>query len=162
MIQNANEFEAEYGKALNNAIDYVMGKILSEYKSIIDAVVYDAYSPMIYDRTYDFKESWQTDIKHSGNNVEGVLEQNTALMSFNPDKFQHGDNYIGDLRKHIADMIFKGYGYFFKGDFDRPRDAWSPLLELVNDKLDNWFTEGMTMQGINIKKNTVGGQAKSW
>lgn len=70
--------------------------------------------------------------------------------------FQHGSLYTtyGDVRDELTGIIYQGLGgdLFGYGWWNKPRDAWTPLIEQLNKgELKKWFIEGMQKQGIQCR-----------
>lgn len=152
--KNSTEFYSLFRIPVKNALDYVMDKVLEEYKDEIDNVVYNNYSPSVYERTYDFKNSWETETMLQSKGAQGELKQDVSSIGVNLDKFQHGSIYSGSIVDELTDIIFEGLSgpLFGEGFWTNRRDAWTPLIaKLDGGKIDKWFKEGMKKQGIAMK-----------
>lgn len=154
--KNAAEFYSIYNLPVSKAVEYVMNQILTRYKELIVQIVY-SHIPDEYERTYEFLESWQTKSQKTRQGGSGILSQDPTFMSYNPIDFQHGSLYTtyGDVRDELTGIIYQGLGgdLFGYGWWNKPRDAWSPLIEELNkgQKIRKWFVEGMEKQGIQCR-----------
>lgn len=153
--KNAAEFYSLYNEPVSKAVEYVMQQILVNYKHLINQIVY-AHMPEEYERTYEFLESWQTKSQKTRQGGSGELSQDPTFMSYNPEAFQHGSLYTtyGDVRDELTGIIYQGLGgdLFGYGWWNKPRDAWTPLIEQLNKgDLRKWFIEGMQKQGIQCR-----------
>jgi hypothetical protein len=152
------QYNLQLNSAANGAVEYVMDKILEEYKDLINQIVYDNYSPAVYDRTYGFRDSWKTKTQATSDGGEGTLYDDYNSMSVDAENFIHGSLYYKtlDVRDILTGLIFEGRsGEFFgsNGFWIQERDAWQPLLkELDGGKLDKWFIQGMRKQGFRISR----------
>lgn len=174
--KNNQELEHMLMPLLEKAINYVVQKIMEENKEIIEQVVYNSYSPNIYDRTGEFKEAWDIETKTYGNKVQGTFK-------FAPDKMsvgsggQHSSIFDGsDIRPYLAEIIYQGLsGDFGLGEANRSgkyyaknnplfaneawakkRDAWKELNNKIGiRKIKQYFEEGMRRNGLNFKGHTA-------
>lgn len=145
-------------------VNYILDKIYETNVDVVDKVVYAAYDPSVYQRTYEFRDSWGTDgAKTSGIHVKGKFEYLPDNMIYNPDLAQHGSpaDYdgpkAGDARKYLAEIIYEGLsGYLFGGGaWTKKRDAWDVLLkELDGDKIAKWAEQGFRQAGLSVKFNS--------
>ena len=60
-ISNDGQLYSIVGDAINKSVEYCMSRMLDEYKDLIKDIVYGAYSPEVYQRTYEFLESWDVE-----------------------------------------------------------------------------------------------------
>lgn len=156
-IQNERQLYATFSPIVEKAVNYVMDKMLEEYKNLIDDIVYHQEFPAVYHRTEEFLNSWKTEVSTKMVGATGELSQDYKTMSFNPETFTHGSNYYepNDVRPFLANIIYEGLSgdLFGAGWWQESRDAWTPLIQqLDGGKLDKWFKEGMKKQGIQIIK----------
>ena len=167
IARNAAEFYGMFNEPVHNAVEYVMDKILTNYKHLINQIVYGR-SPEEYERTYEFLESWEAKSKKTRQGAVGEMSQNVSFMSYNPEAFQHGSLYTsyGDVRDELAGIIYQGLGVNLFGDgwWTNPRDPWTPLIQQLNEgkKLREWFIEGMERQGVKCRSVGVGHNISSF
>lgn len=164
-ITNQSHLDAYLMKALQNTVNYVVDKIFETNKELIDQIVYGAGSPKMYNRTFEFRESWEKDeaITSGSNEVTGGLHQNWQEMSYDPENFVHGSLYCGDydytdVRQGLADIIYNGLsgGLFGQGFWTKPRDVWKPLLQKIESEISSWVITGFEIQGIECRAGSRG------
>lgn len=172
-VRNENELRALIIPALKQATDYVVQKIWNENRSLIEEIVYNAQgqgyygkasaytqNPELdksYNRTGQFKEAWETDVKTLGDYVEGEFKYDPRTLEVNYSEWQHGSDYLKEpMTTYLADIIYNGTaGHIFgEGYWTKKRDAWAALDKwLTNRRFRQIFEEGMTKAGIPWKKN---------
>lgn len=150
---------------LEKVVDYVVKKILEENRDIVEKVVYDAYEPTEYDRTGEFKEAWDTEVRSSGDTVTGEFK-------YDPSKISHRSIVDGsEVGEYLADIIYHGFagaiyqqGYAknsvrFKGQaWTKARNAWDSLIKyLGTNRMARIFEEGMQYYGIPYERNSSHG-----
>lgn len=152
------------------ALDYVLQKISERNEELIMKIIYNNYTPEVYERTYEFKEAWDYSLSSGGNQVLGTFgysETSIAagnIMHYNPSLGQHGtpDSFgekvmqaWGDAREYLAEIIYQGKSshVFGRGAWTRKRDVWSPLIKTVSsNRLYTWFSEGLTYAGLKYRR----------
>lgn len=173
-VRNNQELENMLMPALEKAIDYVVQKIWNDNREIVRQVVYEAYSPSIYNRTGEFKEAWDTEIKVVSNKVQGTFKYDPDKMSIG-DGGQHSSIYQNDrdVRPYLAEIIYQGLaGDFtntkkanhagkkyaknnplFAGEaWTRKRNAWKELNNKIGTrKIKQYFEEGMKRSGLQFR-----------
>lgn len=174
--KNNQELESILMPVLEKAIDYVVQKIWNDNREIVRQVVYETYSPNIYDRTDEFKEAWDTEIKVIGNKIQGTFKYAPDKMSAGSNG-QHSSVISGsDIRYYLAEIIYQG----FAGDFGwgkpnrsgkhyaknnplfageawtKKRNAWKELNNKIGTrKIKQYFEEGMRRSGLKFKGHTA-------
>ena len=68
-ITNNNALQAAVVADLKNVVDYVVQKLWEENRDLVQKIVYDGYQPEEYERTNEFKEAWNTEVKTLNNFV---------------------------------------------------------------------------------------------
>ena len=169
-ITNNNALQAAVVADLKNVVDYVVQKLWEENRDLIQKIVYDGYQPEEYERTYEFKEAWNTEVKTLNNFVQGEFKYDSRLLTVDTDNGQHSSLVDGTpMTEYLAEVIYDGLsgaiyepGYAknssrFKGQpWANKRDVWSALLKWFNKtKLKQLFEEGMRRQGINFIRHNV-------
>ena len=158
------------------AVDYLVKKILEENKVIVTQIVYEAYNPVKYQRTNEFKEAWDTKVSTAGNLVEGEFKYDPRLLTVYPDTGQHSSiayNTLGDpMTTYLADIVYQGLAGDFTGDYKyakqnpkfknqewtKKRDAWNQLEKALGSRLlKQWMKEGFALAGLNVKAH-----GKAW
>ena len=166
-LKSDAEVEATFIPLLKNAVDYVVQKIWNENRELVRQIVYEAYQPEVYDRTGEFKEAWETDVKSVRNVVEGKFQYQPKDLTV--DEEHHASIIDGQpMTTYLAEIIYEGMagaiyqsGYarqskMFKGQaWAKKRNAWKALLKwLGRNKMKQLFEEGMKKQGIEFKRHT--------
>lgn len=143
-------------------VDYLIDRVWRENRDVVRQVVYEAGKPNWYERTNQFKESWNTrnsTQKHHGNLVEKEFYYDWEKMAVDREKAQHGsppyvDNYQ-DVRPYLADIIYQGLSgdLFGDGYWRKARDAWKHLVEAVGKKkVHKWIKEAFDMYGFDYER----------
>lgn len=152
------------------AIDYVLQKIAERNEDLILNIIYNNYTPEIYQRTDEFRRAWDYSLSSGGNQVLGTFSYTETssdagrIMHYNPALGQHGtpDSFgeaimsaWGDAREYLAEILYEGKtSYVFgHGPWTRKRDVWSPLIKSVESKaLSTWFEQGLKFAGLKYRK----------
>lgn len=171
MTNNA-QLQAAIIADTKNVVDYVVQKIWSDNRELIRQMIYDGYQPEVYERTGEFKEAWDTDVKTLHNYVQGEFKYDPRLLTVNEDNGQHSSLVDGRaMTEYLAEVIYDGlsgaiYESGYAHDSDRfknqawanKRDVWDALNNKLGKKtLRQYFEEGMRKQGIAYKRNRTGG-----
>lgn len=143
----------------------VADKLYQTNRDEIDAIVYGAYSPLVYQRSPNgssFKDAWETKVS------KGTAELNYApeRMMLDEDNYVHGSPSSGDIRTELATIIYEGIGSgsyhkFGYGAYSEPRDAFRELIKRCNQSLDKWIVDEFVKRGFSRKdiKYVIGGKA---
>ena len=168
-ITNNNALQAVVVADLKNVVDYVVQKLWEENRDLVQKIVYDGYQPEEYERTDEFKEAWDTDVKSLRDTVQGEFKYDSRLLTVT-DNGQHSSLVDGTpMTEYLAEVIYEGLsgaiyepGYAknsarFAGQaWANKRDVWSALLKWFNKaKLKQLFEEGMRQQGVNFIRHNV-------
>ena len=169
-ITNDAQLQAAIIADMKNVVDYVVQKIWNDNRELIRQIIYEGYQPEVYERTGEFKEAWDTDVKTLHNYVQGEFKYDPRLLIVNEDNGQHSSLVDGTpMTEYLAEVIYDGLsgaiyepGYAknssrFKGQpWANKRDVWSALLKWFNKtKLRQLFEEGMRHQGVNFIRHNV-------
>lgn len=130
---------------LQQATQYVVDKILEENQEQVQNVVYDAYSPTIYERTYELLDSWKGEATQNGNNhIQGKFEYDSSKIS--------ATSVITDqVVSGLAEIVYQGLaGHIFgEGPWTSKRNAFQALEKAVGaNTIRQWMKEGMTAAGL--------------
>ena len=163
--RNDAEVRAMIMPALKQAAKYVAEQILIKNEELIQQIVYDAYDPVEYDRTGEFKKAWDTDAYITGNVATGeVWHDFEKMSSFDG---HHASVVDGQpMRDYLAEIIYEGlsgaiyqegyakYNKRFKGQaWTKKRDVWKALLNWLKiNQLKKLFEEGLRQQGISFTR----------
>ena len=157
--RNDQEVEQMLMPALEKAIDYVVQKIWNDNRELIRTIVYESYQPEEYERTGEFKEAWDTDVKRLGNFVRGEMKYDPRELTVNYNKWQHGSAYLQQpMTTYLAEVIYQGLSgdLFGEGPWTKKRDVWAALNREVGiRKIKQYFEEGMRRSGIKFKGHTA-------
>lgn len=163
--RNNQELENMLMPALEKAIDYVVQKIWNDNRELIRTIVYESYQPEEYERTGEFKEAWDTDVKRLGNFVRGEMKYDPRELTVNYNKWQHGSRYVsnGELHEtvmttYLAEVIYQGLSgdFFGEGPWTKKRDVWAALNREVGiRKIKQYFEEGMRRNGLDFRGHTA-------
>lgn len=156
-LKTPNDLQNSVMPKIQQAVDYVVQKIWNENREIVRKIVYEAYQPTEYERTYEFKEAWDFDVKTLGNYVEGKFFYDPRLLTVNPEEGQHASVIDGSpMTEYLAEIIYQGMSgkIFGKGPWTRKRNAWNELVKVVGkQKLNNWMYEGLQLAGLKVKRH---------
>lgn len=167
-LQARNEFQLSsiLMPKIQQAVDYVTNKIYEENREIVTQVVYEAYSPVEYNRTGDLRESWKTTSEVSGNNVRGEFTYDSSKMSTgsivpgSSDYGQHISLVTGEsVVDGLAAIVYQGISdaVFGPGPWTKKRDAWKKLVETIGPrKISDWMFAGLKGAGLNVVRHKVG------
>lgn len=170
--------DAELHKMLQDpiqkAVQYVVQKIWNENRELVRVMIYEAYTPTRYHRTREFLEAWDyTRETHNPHNSLGYgkfyYKPNSMSVGNydNPsasDYAQHigvAGGYKGkSSREYLADILYgeAKWGLAFgNGSFIRQRNVYKELVKRIGKrKLLQWFSEGLSQQGIQYQRHNVG------
>ena len=129
------------------ALDRTTDRVLDKLGEFIQNDVYESYSPTFYDRTFDFKNSWEkTSAKLKGKIVEAEIFQNIKTLEFNSEKFQHGSNVWveawNDNENELAHIINDGaIGEAFGFPQLGARPFWNDFIQNCKREFENIFQE---------------------
>ena len=169
-ITNNNALQAAVVADLKNVVDYVVQKLWDENQVLVQKIIYDGYQPEEYERTGEFKEAWETDVKTLHNYVQGEFKYDPRLLTVDSGNGQHSSLVDGaPMTEYLAEVIYDGLsgaiyepGYAkdssrFKGQaWANKRDVWYALLKWFNKtKLRQLFEEGMRKEGLDFIKHNV-------
>ena len=152
------------------ALDYVLQKISERNEDLIMKIIYNNYTPEVYERTDEFRQAWDYSLSSGGNQVLGTFgysetsSDSGRIMHYVPEKGQHGtpDSFgelvtsaWGDAREYLAEIIYEGKSshVFGTGPWTRKRNAWEGLINTVeSNKLYTWFENGLKYAGLKYRK----------
>ena len=146
-------------KAIDTAVQYILNELLKENKDLIQQIVYDAYSPVVYERTNEFKnDAWDVSTKkdNAGPNVKGEFEYYPkGMKTVDSVTGQHASVLTGkDMRDYLADIIYQGVtdSLFGDGPWTQPRNAFAELDKWMDSrKLRKLMETGMRKAGLSYE-----------
>ena len=108
-MANNNALQAAVVADLKNVVDYVVQKLWEENRDLIQKIVYDGYQPEEYERTNEFKEAWNTEVKTLNNFVQGEFKYDSRLLTVDTDNGQHSSLVDGPpMTEYLAEVIYEG------------------------------------------------------
>lgn len=164
--RNNNELQAMLMPKIKEAVDLFVQKIWNKNRELVRILVYESYQPSVYNRTGEFKEAWETEVKTTGiaNKVQGSFH-------YAPDKLTPGDNdpdsprygqHVSAIDRflmttYLADVIYQGlagpaFGHGVEsGPWHSKRDVWERLeKELGRSTLKKWMKECFDQVGLKV------------
>lgn len=169
------ELNRQMALALKKAADYTVEQIQEENWHKVMEIVYDAYFPSDYDRTYEFADkAWKVE-SESRDSVNGA----TVKGEFNYSPYdmrtsnapQHASFLTDeDAREYLAEIIYEGMAGDFTGQYTyarenpafkgeawaKKRNAWEALNKwLTPAQLKRIFNEGLTKAGLTYKSGAA-------
>ena len=118
------------------ALDRTTDRLLDKLGEFIQNDVYESYSPTFYDRTFDFKNSWEkTSAKLKGKIVEAEIFQNVSAMQRIDEPPIHVD------KEGLAEIINSGVGYNFGQMEGKARPFWNDFIQYCEREFENIFQE---------------------
>lgn len=164
--RNESQLKAMLMPRIQQAVDYVTNKIYEENKQVVQEVVYNAYSPTVYNRTGELKESWKTESSiTSSNTVRGEFTYDPSKLSVG--SLEKGSSnyaqhisvvYQDPVIDELAKIVYQGISasVFGSGPWTNKRDAWDRLVKQVgNRKISNWMKEGLQAAGLTVVRHTA-------
>ncbi|MGL4453665.1 MAG: hypothetical protein ACRCTZ_21105 [Sarcina sp.] len=156
MIQDDLQLQMFLLNDLQRAVDNTLERCLNELQEIIMSTVYGAGTPIVYERTNEFLESFKENkATIKGLMVQGEIFQDFMSMSYNPESFTHG-SYSGDVREYLADIINDGaIGLFGDGWYSQSRPFWDEFIYWVDNNLNSIFEQECKKLGLPIKSISI-------
>lgn len=145
-ITTYSELENILNGKCKEALDKTTDRLLDKLGEFIQSDVY-SYSQTFYDRTFDFKNSWdKTSAQIKNKMVEAEIFQNVSALSFNSDKFQHGSNVWVEAwnnnENELAHIINDGaIGHAFNFPQLGARPFWNDFIQYCEREFNNIFQE---------------------
>lgn len=139
-------------KALKTAVSDIMKKIEETNRDMIQKYVYTAGSPSYYSRTMDFLSAWTTEEGGGGGDVSAIFRYDEGKIGVNTEMFTHGSPEWGSAASYMADIIYQGQSgpLFGDGYWRAARDAWEPLVTMIESQLDGWFSSAARGAGLPL------------
>jgi hypothetical protein len=114
--------------------------------------------PEVYDRTYEFIDSWDTVDVSKGRNAEVLIRSDKNFMHSEPNSFQHGSYYWrkgSDIREILPEILaFNLSGDLFGDGWWRRRTSYfdATLKELqASGWLSKTFKQLLRKRGLTVK-----------
>ena len=142
-------------KSLSAASLNTMEQTRSMLQIHIENVVYNGYSPEIYNDTFEFLDAWDV---QSGGGAGGasMYYEPSFIGTVSPPYHASVVTGVG-VAAALADWIFEGNsgGIFGNGGWNSSRDAWEALdKEMTNTKFCSMYEDGMSAVGIPWKRSS--------
>jgi len=141
-IKNQTQLQTELEKKATKALKAVTKEVLEIFKKdYIDKFAY-IKSPKQYQRTYEFRESWDfTEIKKNLTTLSTELWYDSSKMkTFDPERFIHGSRYSSpnDVRETLPEILES-----------KQSSLWISVSRTI--KFWDWFVRAM-IQGGQLEK----------
>jgi len=114
--------------------------------------------PEVYDRTYEFIDSWDSVDVSKGRNAEVLIRSDKNFMHSEPNSFTHGSYYWrkgSDIREILPEILaFNLSGDLFGDGWWRRRTSYfdATLKELqANGWLSKTFKQLLRKRGLTVK-----------
>lgn len=150
MAQDINALKTMMLADMQKALDSTILILIEELKKFIKENLYDTYSPIRYERTFEVLDLWTSNPSEiTGNMVKSTIYPEYSSLHTNRSKGQH--IITGET---LIDMLLMGYGTKSQ-PFNIPRDFFTPFIEFVNKNVDDIFKKEMDKinKGINSSIN---------
>lgn len=150
MIKNQSELNRILKNKLSVVIESVAQQLIDELMKIIDEEVY-SYNNTFYDRTYQFKNSWEYSKPIIRENIiESQIFQNYTIMTYVPEKWQHGSVYSDKLDQNGLNEIINDGKIGNIANFPQigSRPFWNKFQEYVNKNLKTIFINECNKNGL--------------
>lgn len=138
-------------KALKTAVSDIMKKIEETNKQMIESYVYSAGSPSYYSRTKQFYNAWKSEDGGGSGDVSATFKYDEGAI-FYDGEYSHGSPEWGSAASYMADIIYQGQSgpLFGDGYWRAARDAWEPLVTMIESQLDGWFSSAARGAGLPL------------
>lgn len=157
--------DAELESVLKNGVTQGVDKALKEAFELLQDEIIRAGIPANVGGLY---EAWETEI------TSGISKLISGELRYDPEKLElvqtdfpygrHGSTLSGiwgagnapnDVRKGFAEIIFKGLAPINPrlgkaGGTQPARDAWTPFIYGLSDKLGNWLANELRSMGFVV------------
>lgn len=138
-VASNEELMADLNSRVTIAVDNVATALNEKLHSIIEKNVYDAYFPMNYERTREFKDSFiATKAMIKDFVIQATIEQDVTIMII------RGQTHAN--RDYLAKMIELGEGFWNPNVPARP--FWKEFEEYANANVYSLLKEELRKQGI--------------
>jgi hypothetical protein len=115
--------------------------------------------PEVYDRTYEFIDSWDTFDISKGRDAKVLIRSDKGMMENRPEIFQHGSNYWSkgtDVRKYLPEILaFNLSGDFFGENqwYHNRVDYFEATLKELQASgwLNKTFKQLLRKRGLSVK-----------
>lgn len=132
--QLMDAIKGDVSKVMVKVGEYAQTQIReSVQKNVYDAWEWEEDHPRVYNRTYQFLNSWVYYPYNDG--MSFSVYNDHELMDYNADEYQHGGFNGPDRRENLDDYIQEGTEYdFFSKRYTYPRDYWNPFIDWVENQ----------------------------
>lgn len=169
VFKSRTELENELRKDMELVINDLNNFLLNKLMEFIKRDVYDAYTPIFYERTEDLlnKKNWEVRLKkYSGRLITTIYFKDECLTPFlyseddlyNPKRYIHGNDIFGQLTSDAFLKIINGdvkQGNFMNfAKVDR-KPFWDDFLTYCDKYLDRLFANRCKKYGVNVTQISV-------
>lgn len=131
---------------LDEYLDELALVIQEKLKEHIWDYIYEPMEPTTYERTYQFYDSWVTDL--STKLTKRILHD-SSVLKYNANKYQHGGSHI-DRTGMMADILndngLNGRNSEFGGALNvefHEQGYWDAFLDKIEKEFPRWCEEAM-------------------
>lgn len=128
--------EQYMNKACSKAVEKAAQRITDQLQYFIWDDYYALYSPISYDRSFQFLESA----------ISKMVSSNTAEIYMDADSMSYNDYWDGETQINMASAGFHG-----TADIFRPGFFWKDFISWCDENAINILKEELAKQGINVK-----------
>lgn len=130
-----------------SVVDEILDKMLDVLEQNIVDEVYGGYTPIYYERTYEFGLAWkQEKSRIIGRQIGGEISFDPSALVVNESMYQHTQ------AEKLAKLIYNGYAPTWDNATQNipPRDYWSPFITEVNTNIKGWIRDAYLRKGIKL------------
>lgn len=136
---------------LEEVINDLTNQIYEKLLEFIDSDIYDTYTPVAYERTYEFRDkAWEKSCLKNINAIVSEIFYNGNRLTKNPLEYAHVDS------DKLAEILNRGYVDNWRDwDFGRtgeyPKPYFTDTLNWIKGNWNSLVRESLVNHGFNIK-----------
>ena len=168
-IRNNNDLVNALNPVIDSVVEEMADWILDILFQYIWKDVYEDYKPYVYNRTYEFLNSWVSEVERSGRYKETIatIFNSPAKMHYDTTRYIHGSPESNDFRQHLKEAIEEGLGGNYWFPYTRRDGSINPAIihrHFFRDTVDylskgqrllKMFEKKMAEHGILITKKVT-------
>ena len=169
-MRNDREVYNELNKVMTEVIEYMAEYVLGLIETNIYQIVYGSGNiPKVYERTWEFLDSWMKKVENDNrlNEVVATIFSDPSKMHFDPDNWVHGSYYGGsggnDRRSDMSRLIQEGLAGTGEAIFGtkhpgaKPRPFFDATIRTLNQNgfLLKMFKTEMEKRGFVLQGNRI-------
>ena len=147
LITNSTQIKEVMETITLDVVDEILDKMLDTLQQSIVDEVYGGYTPIYYERTYEFGLAWkQEKSRIIGRQIGGEISFDPSALIVNESQYQHIQ------AEKLAELIYSGYAPNWDSATQEipPRDYWSPFITEVNTNIKGWIKDAYLRRGIRL------------